>query len=223
MFQSLEAVALGWVRALYEAVGWPGVVFLMAVESANIPFPSEAIMPMAGWFLVQEGGKGPQWTLLAGLYGALGNLVGSWASYALGRLGGRPFLERYGRWLMLTPYDLERADRWFARYGDLAVFLSRLLPVVRTFISFPAGVTRMDPFRFSVYTFAGAYPWSVGLAYGGYLLGEHWEVLRAAMRPFDVPILVAALVLVALFLWRRLRHPTPPQGPSPRKGRGDGV
>jgi membrane protein DedA with SNARE-associated domain len=120
-------------------------------------------------------------------------------------MGGRPILERFGRYILVSPGDLERADRWFARYGDLTVFFSRLLPVVRTFISFPAGVARMNLLRFTIYTFLGSYPWSLGLAYGGYILGENWERLRAVMRPFDIPILVALLVLLALYIWRHIR------------------
>ncbi|TMB67213.1 MAG: DedA family protein [Chloroflexi bacterium] len=112
----------------------------MAIESACIPFPSEIIMPLSGWFLIKERGHGYEFLLLAALFGALGNLIGSLVAYYAGMWGGRPFLERYGRWILITPRELDIADRWFGRYGEIAVFASRLLPVVRTFISLPAGM-----------------------------------------------------------------------------------
>ncbi|MBI2165170.1 MAG: DedA family protein [Chloroflexi bacterium] len=179
---------------------------MMAIESACIPLPSELIMPLGGWMMVQEKGLSVYYVFLAGFYGAVGNLLGSLVAYWAGARGGRPFLERYGRYLLITSDDLERADRWFARYGEATVFLTRLMPVVRTFISFPAGVSRMNLLRFSVFTFLGAYPWSLGLAYGGYLLGENWETLRAYMRPFDIPILGLLALLLALYVWRHLRR-----------------
>jgi membrane protein DedA with SNARE-associated domain len=187
-------------------MGWPGVVLLMALESACIPIPSELVMPLSGWMLVQAEGHGYWYVLLAGLYGGLGNLIGSLAAYWVGAYGGRPLLERYGRYVFITRHALERADRWFARYGEWIVFLSRLMPVVRTFISLPAGVARMPLLRFSFYTFIGAFIWSTGLAWGGYLLGENWESLRRVMRPFDYPIIVVGALLAAWYVWRHIRR-----------------
>lgn len=201
--EAIEQQILDFVRHVYGTLGWPGVVALMAVESACIPLPSEIIMPLAGWMLIRDRGQDLSLLLLAGFTGALGNLIGSLAAYAVGAYGGRSALERYGRYILITRHDLDRADRWFARYGDAAIFFSRLLPVVRTFISFPAGVSRMNVWKFSLYTLMGAFPWSLGLAYGGYVLGEHWEQLRAVMRPFDIPIILAILVLAA---WYVARH-----------------
>ena len=203
---SLEAQVLELIRAVYTYAGWPGVVILMAIESACIPLPSEIIMPLGGWMLIKEQGLSPAYLLLAGFYGALGNLLGSLVAYAVGAWGGRRFLERYGRYVLISRHDLEWADAWFARYGNAAIFFSRMLPVVRTFISLPAGIARMNLLRFSIYTLAGSFPWSLGLAWGGYLLGEHWEQLRAVMRPFDIPIIAALVALFALFLrhhWKR--------------------
>jgi membrane protein DedA with SNARE-associated domain len=201
----VEQAILDFVRNLYELIHWPGVVLLMAVESACIPFPSEIVMPLAGWMLVQARGLGTVHVVLGGFYGALGCLLGSWLAYWVGLKGGRPLLERYGRYLLITPHELERADRWFERYGEATVFFSRLLPVVRTFISLPAGIARMNFWRFSFYSFVGSFPWCLGLAYGGYLLGEQWERLRTAMRPFDIPIVVVAALLVAFYVWHRVR------------------
>jgi membrane protein DedA with SNARE-associated domain len=204
--EALEQQLLTLIAAIYDAMGWPGVVLLMAIESASIPLPSELIMPLSGWMLIQAKGLGLGHILLAGLYGALGNLLGSLLAYWLGSWGGRPLLERYGRYVLITRSDLVRADRWFAKYGDWAVFLSRLLPVIRTFISFPAGVVKMRVVRFSVLTFAGSFPWSTALAYGGYVMGENWVALRGAMRPFDIPIIVACVALVAFYVYQRVRR-----------------
>ena len=177
----------------------------MAIESACIPLPSEIIMPLAGWFLVDARGLGVEWLLLAAFCGALGNLIGSLAAYAVGAWGGRPLLLRYGRYLLITRHEVEQADRWFARYGDRAVFISRMLPVIRTFISLPAGIARMNIWRFSILTFVGSFPWSLGLAWAGFLLGENWERIREWMRPADIPILIVLAALVAWYIYRRVR------------------
>ncbi len=184
---------------------WPGVVALMALESACIPLPSEVIMPLAGWMLVKNKGLGLDWVLMAGLYGAIGNLIGSWIAYAVGAWGGRPFLLKYGKYLLISRHDIDLADIWFAKYGQATVFLTRLMPVIRTFISFPAGVTRMNLLKFSFYTFIGALPWSAALAYAGYVAGEHWEQIRAVMRPFDIPIILVCVVLFGIFVYRKIK------------------
>ncbi len=202
----IDNALLDAATAIYEAISWPGVVFLMAVESAAIPFPSEIIMPLAGWILVKEAGHGEEWLLLAALYGAIGNTIGSVLAYYAGAWGGRPLLERYGRYVLITPRELDTADRWFQRYGEPAVFISRLLPVVRTFISVPAGVARMNVWRFAALTFVGSYPWSLGLAWGGFLLGEHWDRLTDYFRPVAIPIAAGVLLLVAYYFYRRFRE-----------------
>ena len=177
----------------------------MAIESACIPLPSEIIMPLAGWFLVDARGLGVEWLLLAAFCGALGNLIGSLIAYAVGAWGGRPLLLRYGRYFLITRHEVEQAERWFARYGDRAVFISRMLPVIRTFISLPAGIARMNVWRFSILTFVGSFPWSLGLAWAGFLLGENWERIREWMRPADIPILIVLAALVAWYIYRRVR------------------
>jgi len=185
---------------------WPGVVVLMAIESACIPLPSEIIMPLAGWMLVKEQSLAAVYTLVAGAYGALGCTIGSIIAYGIGMWGGRPFLEKYGRYILISRHDLNLAERWFARSGSWAIFVSRLLPVVRTFISFPAGIARMHLVKFLIYTFAGSFIWCTGLAYGGYQLGEHWEQIRTVMRPFD-PIIGGIIVaLIAFYIYRHLKH-----------------
>ena len=198
IIETIEILFLGIITQVYGAIGWPGVVFLMAIESAAIPFPSELIMPLAGWLLIQAKGGSVWWVLLAGFYGGMGNLLGSWVAYWISMKGGRPLLLKYGKYVLMSKGEVDKAEIWFNKYGEWAVFIGRLLPVVRTFISIPAGLARMNLWRFSLYTFAGSFIWSLGLAYGGFLLGENWEDLRAVMRPLDIPIL---LILAAGAIW----------------------
>jgi len=202
----LEQSILDFVKSIYSAIGWPGVVFLMAVESAGIPVPSEIIMPLAGWFLVQDKGHGAAFVLLAAALGGLGNTVGSAVAYWIGDYGGRPLLERYGRFVLISRHDLDRADAFFARRGAVAVFISRVLPVVRTFISFPAGIARMRFAPFIVLTFAGSFLWSLALAWAGYLLGSDWERIRKVMRPFDYPIAALIVLAVVWFVWQHIKR-----------------
>jgi len=200
----LEQQIVVYLTQIFDTIGWAGVVVIMALESANIPIPSEVTMPLSGWLLVQARGGGPwEAVLLGGFFGALGCTLGSLASFALGAKGGRPFLDRYGRYLMINSHDLEVADRWFARWGDATAFFSRLLPIVRTFISFPAGVSRARLVPFTVYSFVGSFIWCAALAYGGYVFGAHWEALRDVMRPFDIPI---AIVLGIGFVYYLVHH-----------------
>ncbi len=205
----MEQLILDFIRHVYQVIGWPGVVLLMTIESACIPLPSEIIMPLSGWMLIADRGLGVGYIVLAGFCGAVGNVVGSVIAYWVGAWGGRPFLNRYGKYLLISRHDIELADRWFDRYGDRIMFFSRLLPVVRTFISFPAGIARMNMGRFLLYSFLGSLLWSTGLAYGGYILGQNWEHIREVIRPFDIPILVVFLVLVVIFISRRLKRPSP--------------
>ena len=202
----MEEILLDWVRDIYNSVSWFGVVFLMAIESAGIPFPSEIIMPVSGWILIEEKGDGAIMVLLAAFYGGLGNLIGSLVAYWIGAKGGIPLLQRYGRFVLITRHDLVRAHDWFIKYGDLAVFISRLLPVVRTFISFPAGVAKMNLLKFSIYTFVGSYLWSLGLAYAGYQLGSNWEDFRQVIRPFDIPILMILGLALVFFIYKKRKQ-----------------
>jgi membrane protein DedA with SNARE-associated domain len=202
--EAFEHQLVTFLEQLFHAINWGGVVIIMVLESANIPIPSEVTMPLAGWFLAEAQGKSMWYALLAGgFYGALGCTIGSVASYALGAYGGRPFLERYGKYLLITRHDLEKADHWFERWGNRAVFISRLLPIVRTFISFPAGVMRTPFSTFTLYTFVGSFIWCAALALGGYMFGANWQQLRAIMRPFDIPI---ALVILAAGAWYIYHH-----------------
>jgi len=202
-----EQAVIQFLTTLFHSMGWAGVVGIMALESANIPIPSEVTMPLSGWLLVQAQ-HGAWWeaVLWGGLLGGLGCTLGSMLSYALGYFGGRPLVEKHGKYIMINHDDLDRADRWFARWGNWTAFLSRLLPIVRTFISFPAGVARIRFWSFALLSFAGSFIWCGLLALGGWYFGDHWETLRAIMRPFDIPIAVVILAALAYYVYRHVTH-----------------
>lgn len=206
LLAGIEQALLDFINATYDTIEWPGVVALMAIESACIPLPSELIMPLAGWMLIKDRGLGFEWLFLAALFGALGNTLGSLVAYYAGAWGGRPLVAKYGKYVLISHHDLDLADRFFQRWGNLAVLGSRLLPVVRTFISLPAGISRMPVGRFTVYTFVGSFGWSLGLAWAGFVLGENWEDLRSWMRPADIPILIIAAILLAWYVYRHIKR-----------------
>ena len=182
--------------------GYLAIFVLMAAESACIPIPSEVTMPVGG-LLAAEGRLS---FVAVGILGAVANLVGSWLAYGVGRRGGRQLLLRYGRYILIKPHEIEKADRWFERYGTKAVFFSRLLPVVRTFISLPAGVAGMPLAKFSVLTLIGCLPWSFGLAYAGYLLGENWEKILPYTEPVTYGIAAVSALLIGYWIIRKLRQ-----------------
>ena len=186
-----------FIKSLIAATGYGGIVILMAIESACIPLPSELIMPFAG-YLVFEGTMKLVWVATAG---AIGCNLGSLIAYEIGAYGGRPLVERYGRWILLGRRDLDWADRFFARWGYLAVFIARLLPVVRTFIALPAGIARMPRLRFHIYTFLGSWPWCLALAWFGMKLGQDWRELGKYLHKFDAVILVVLVGGIVWFLW----------------------
>jgi membrane protein DedA with SNARE-associated domain len=204
--QGLETQLVAFLTNLFQTINWYGVVVIMTLESANIPIPSEVTMPLAGWLLIQARGLSALQALwIGGLWGAVGCTLGSVLSYGLGAWGGRPLVQRYGRYILVSEEDLAKADQWFARWGDWAVFISRLLPIVRTFISFPAGVVRVRFVRFTVLSFVGSFIWCGLLAWGGYHFGEHWEQLRAMMRPFDIPIAIVIGLGLVYYIVHHIR------------------
>ena len=210
MIEAIDGIVLPFIDGLYGRFGYVGVVIAMSIESAAIPLPSELILPFAGWS-VANGTLEPltrsPWTYWgAVIAGVVGNTVGSLLSYAIGALGGRPLLERYGRYVLISSHDLEVADRWFARWGDLTVLFSRMLPIVRTFISVPAGVARMPLWRFLVFSIVGAVPWVMLLVWGGMVLGDHWQEIKHNLRGLDYIVAGAIVLGVGLFLWRHLRR-----------------
>ena len=215
MLAFIDQIVIPFLNALYGAVGYAGVAVAMAIESAMIPLPSELILPYAG-FLVSDPTKiepltGTAWSFwVVVVVATIGNTLGSIVGYAIGAWGGRPFLLRWGRFLLIRPHEIEWAEQFFERYGPATAFFSRLLPVVRTFISFPAGVARMPLGKFIVYSTLGAIPWSILLVFAGQQLGANWVDIRHALQPFDLAIAIGVVLLVALFIWWRLGMPGRP-------------
>jgi membrane protein DedA with SNARE-associated domain len=211
----IDEIVIPFLNNLYGAVGYVGVMLAMAIESAMIPLPSELILPYAG-FLVSDPTQiepitGQPWNFwIVVVVATIGNTLGSLVAYAIGAYGGRPLLERYGKYVLIRPHEIDLADEFFAKHGSATVFIGRLLPVVRTFISFPAGVARMNLGKFIVYSTAGAFIWSMLLVYAGTVLGANWTQIRHALQPFDLAIALGVVALVLLFIWWRLGMPGRP-------------
>lgn len=203
MIEKLLTLLAGFTIAVISGGGYLGIALLMAIESACIPLPSEIIMPFAG-YLVSTG----RFDLyLAATAGAIGCNLGSIVAYEIGKRGGRPLAERWGRYVLVGPGELDMADRFFARFGGIAVLIGRLLPVIRSFIAFPAGVARMKLVPFHLYTFIGSWPWCFGLAWVGLKLGDKWNSdprIKAAFHSADVAVAVVLVAAVAFFVWHKL-------------------
>lgn len=202
MISQLLIVLTDFIIHVIGVLGYPGVFLLMFLESCGIPLPSEATMPFAG-FLVSEGRMN---FILLVVIGTVANLLGSILAYEIGRRGGRPLIEKYGKYFLISKHDLDIADRWFSKRGELMVFVGRLLPVVRTYISFPAGISKMNLGRFSFYTILGCLPWSILFAWLGVKLGENWPLIREKLHNFDLAIVVIIVLAIVLYVWRHLRH-----------------
>jgi len=197
-----------FITNMYVTLGLAGIVVAMALESCCIPLPSEIVMPLAGVMFVE--GK-----LLAGvnfwlglvllaLAGAIGCLIGSSAAYGIGYAGGRPLMLKYGRYVLISQHDADMADRFFQKWGGATAFFSRLMPIVRTYISLPAGITKMPFIKFCIYTFLGSFPWCFLLAYVGTVVGNNLSVLTPIFRSFEVVIIIALVILLALYIWRHI-------------------
>ncbi|PWB38716.1 MAG: alkaline phosphatase [Parcubacteria group bacterium] len=183
-------------------IGYCGIFLLMLVESCGIPMPSEVIMPFSG-FLVVDG----QLNFLAVvIIGTIGNLAGSILAYWIGAKGGRLLLEKYGKYILISRHDLSLADRLFARWGQAVVFFGRLLPVVRTYISFPAGIARMNFKKFCLYTFLGALPWSILFVWLGVKMGSHWDLIREKLHDFDMAMLALVILAILFYIWRHWQN-----------------
>lgn len=202
MLEKLIGLLAGFVIDFITRWEYLGIAVLMGIESACIPLPSEIIMPFSGYLVFT--GTLSLW--LVALAGAVGCVLGSWIAYAVGAWGGRPLIERYGKYLLISRHDLDLADRWFERHGDITIFVGRLLPVIRTFIAFPAGVARMPLWRFTAYTFVGSFIWCLGLAWIGLKLGQHWDTLGVWFHRFDAVIVGAFVLALAWYVWRHLRQ-----------------
>jgi len=198
------------ITNLYVATGLFGIILAMAIESCCIPLPSEIVMPLAGIMIasgkILHGTNSIVSLLLVALAGAVGCLIGSIAAYGIGYSGGRPLMLKYGRYLLISQHDADKADQFFQRWGSATAFFSRLLPVVRTYISLPAGISKMPFVKFCIYTFLGSFPWCILLAFLGIQLGNHLDTLSPIFHSLDVVILVVVVILVALYVWRHLNN-----------------
>lgn len=203
---------------MYDAVGYVGVAVAVALETIVAPIPSEVILPMAGWKVSQsavdasvlEPLTGLGWNIpLAVAFATVGSVVGALVGYAIGAWGGRPLLDRYGRYVGIGAEDLDRADRWFDRWGSWAVFLGRMVPLVRTFVSYPAGISRMPMGRFLLFSTLGSLPWNLALIVAGFVVGENYEAISAAMKPYEsliyVVVIGVTVILVGRWWWGKRR------------------
>lgn len=204
IIDSFEHWLLAFSSDVYDFLGWGGVVLLMALESTAFPLPSEIVMPLAGWRLILDEGLAVSWVWLAGFWGGVGSVLGSLAEYWVARIGGRPFLERYGKFFLLTRKDLDRVDRWFTKRGEITILVGRLVPVVRHLISIPAGIARMNIWRFVLFTFIGSFPWCVLMAWAGYELGSRYDEIREFTRPATIPIVLLIGAAGLWLVWHRV-------------------
>lgn len=205
IIEQIVGYLAGFTTAVIVAMGYPGIALLMAIESACIPLPSEIIMPFAG-YLVQQG-HFSLWGIATA--GAIGCNLGSVVAYEFGKRGGRPLALKYGKYVLIDHHDIDKADRFFAKYGDWAVLIGRLLPVIRTFIAFPAGVARMPLLRFHFYTFVGSWPWCYALGWVGMKLGAAWDSdprMKAVLHSLDIVIVAAVLLAGGWFVWHKVRN-----------------
>lgn len=202
MIDKLITALAGLIIAAITRMEYVGIILLMAIESACIPLPSEIIMPFSG-YLVHTGTL-RMWAVVVA--GATGCVVGSLIAYAVGAWGGRPLIEKYGKYILISHHDLDLADHWFDRHGEITIFIGRLLPVVRTFIAFPAGVARMGLWRFNLYTFLGSAIWCWALAWIGKKLGENWNTLGVYFHRFDAVIGIVLLIFVVWYVRRHIGH-----------------
>lgn len=202
VLDSVLVPVVNFIQHTISTMGPIGVSLLMAIESCNVPLPSEAILPFAGYLV----SKGVFSIHAAAFAGAIGCVIGSIPSYYLGYFGGRPFVEKYGKWFLISRHDLEMADKWEQKYGNLAFFICRMLPIVRTFISLPAGILKADLKQFVLFTFLGSLIWSYPLVFVGMKLGEHSEALKHFWHKFDLAIVLVFGSLFILYLRNHFKH-----------------
>ena len=202
MIENIIISIVNWIQQIITSMGVWGVALLMAIESCNIPLPSEAILPFAGYLVT----KGVFNIHQAAIFGAIGCLIGSIPSYYLGYFGGRKFIEKYGKYFLISHHDLEIADKWVEKYGDWSFFICRMLPVVRTFISLPAGILKAKKRFFFTFTFLGSLVWSYVLVYVGIKMGENTETLKHIWHKFDALIISVCLILGIIYIVKHIKH-----------------
>ncbi len=212
MLAFIDQMVIPFLQSLYDAVGYVGVFIAMVIESTLLPIPSEIILPMAGWMVSDTTKLEPlthaHWNFwIVVVVGVAANTTGSIFGYALGAWLGRPFLDRWGRFLLIRKHELDQAEAFFGRWGSAAAFIGRLLPGVRSIISFVLGIARMPFRKFVLYSTLGAIPWTIALVYAGEVLGANWVDIRHALAPFDLLIVIACVLAVVAFVWWRLGTP----------------
>lgn len=197
IFSAISALIIKFI----ESTGYLGITALMALESANMPIPSEIIMPFSGFIVFS--GKLSFWVVV--FAGSVGNLFGSILGYMLGYFGGRPFIKKYGKYLLLSEGEVEKSEKWFLKYGMAAVFWGRMLPIIRTFISTPAGIAKMNLKKFCLFTFLGALPWCILLTFAGLKMGQNWQILETYFKKFDIVIAIVILFLIIWWVTKRIK------------------
>jgi membrane protein DedA with SNARE-associated domain len=217
MLDFIDSTVIPFILELYDAVGYVGVAIAVALETIVAPIPSEVILPMAGWKVSQSAADpsvvepltGAGWNLVLAIgLATVGSLVGALVGYYIGAWGGRPLLDRYGRYVGIGAEDLDRAHRWFERWGSWAVFFGRMVPLVRTFVSYPAGIARMSLGPFVLFSVLGSLPWNAALIYAGFVVGENYPQIEAALKPWEYVIYALVLLGAAylVFRWARARR-----------------
>lgn len=212
MFDFLNGPVRDLVTQVYGAVGYIGVALWVAIESVIIPIPSELVLPFAGFLVgtreVIEPLTGQPWSYwLVVLAGTIGATIGALVAYAIGAWGGRPIIERWGRYIGITLADLDRAERFFERYGEAASFFGRMVPVIRSLVSFAAGVARMPIVRFTVFSFLGSLPFTALLVFAGVQLGANWEAIGPVIKQFEYAIVAILVVIALIWVWVRIIKP----------------
>lgn len=202
MLNEIIIAMVNWIESVVTQMGPWGVALLMAIESCNIPLPSEAILPFAGYLVT----KGTFSIHTAAFFGAIGCVLGSIPSYYLGYFGGRKFIEKYGKYFLISKHDLETADKWVDKYGDWSFFICRMLPVVRTFISLPAGILKARKRTFFIFTFIGSLIWSYLLVWVGVKVGQNTEALKHIWHKFDAVIIIACLILGGIYIYHHVKN-----------------
>ena len=202
MLEKLIGLLAVWIISVISSMGYGGIVLLMAIESACIPLPSEIIMPFAGYLVY----KSEMVLWVVAFMGALGCVLGSIPAYYVGKTGGRNLAEKYGRFVLISKKDLQMADDWFKNYGEIIIFIGRLLPAVRTFIALPAGIARMNMTKFIIYTFLGSFIWCWTLAYIGMVFGEQWNTLKVYFHEFHYVIAGVAVIFIAWYIRRHFQN-----------------
>lgn len=202
MIENIILIVVNWIQDVIVSMGVWGISLLMAVESCNIPLPSEAILPYAGYLVT----KGVFNIHQAAFFGASGCVIGSIPSYYLGYFGGRKFIEKYGKYFLISHHDLKTADKWVDKYGDWSFFICRMLPVVRTFISLPAGILKAKKRFFFIFTFLGSLIWSYILVYIGVVLGENTDKLKRIWHEFDAVVIIVCMILGIVYIWHHVKN-----------------